>query len=222
MIDRNPVTFDIDNDKYLIDARGVIHHTNFRLFKYDASYVKTYDTPAYRKESERLQALRLGFVIGAHGTVPNYLVDVGYGNGDFLKAAAGVVGKSVYGSDISGVQIPGISTGIGYPTADVYTFHDCLEHIPDLSFLSSLFTQTIVVSLPYCHYRNLGNDLEWFKDWKHRKPNEHLHHFDELSLARTMAHYGWAHVAGVSNHEDLVRRPVDHMQNILTMAFKKA
>ena len=36
----------------------------------------------------------------------------------------------------------------------------------------------IVVSLPWCHYFS----DEWFENWKHRRPDEHLWFFDEKNI----------------------------------------
>jgi hypothetical protein len=210
--------FKIDDYHYCIDEFGAIHQLNPRPFVYDLSYVSTYDTPTYQRNSEILQALRLGFVFGVHGIPPQSLVDVGYGNGDFLKMAARSIPR-VYGSDVTGVKIMDIETGDEYPEADVYTFWDCLEHIPDLDFLNELPARTIVISLPYCHFHTNGQ--EWFTNWKHRKPNEHLHHFDLPSLIRFMNRRGWYTVAS-SLHEDIIRISAADEQNILAAAFTRA
>lgn len=207
--------FQIDKDQYTIDKFGVIHHENWTPYQYDENYVSVYDTEAYRRGSETLQALRLGFIIGAC-SAPQRLVDMGYGNGDFLKFASQRM--RVYGNDVTGKPLEGIETGKDFPAADIYTFWDCLEHIPDLSFLRDLKTKYVAISLPYCHFHLKG--LRWFTSWKHRKPNEHLHHFDRWSLSNMMQYYGYT-VISTSTHEDIVRKPADELTNILTMAFRK-
>ena len=206
--------FESHGRSYGIDQHGVIHQLDAKPYVYDAGYVATYDTEAYRRDNDKLQALRLGFIIGAHGSIPHSICDVGYGNGAFLKAASIIQVR--YGKDVTGVEVEGVELTDKYPPCDVITFHDCLEHIPDLSFVKDLRCKTLIVSLPWCHRTG-----EWFdEDYKHRKPDEHLHHFNFQSLARFMDSMGWKYTA-VSSHEDIVRRSTHGQSNILTMAFKR-
>lgn len=202
--------------EYAVDQFG-IHQLNPKPFTYDHSYVHTYNTEAYKRGSDTLQALRLGFVIGAHGSVPTSIQDHGYGNGDFMLAAKQVIPK-VMGCDVTGVLIPGCETGDKRMYADVWTFWDCLEHQANLSFLRVALCKTICISLPWCHELP-GTD--WFDNqYKHRKPDEHLHHFNPATLTALMAHYGW-HVVAQSTHEDIVRKSTHGRENILSMAFKR-
>lgn len=220
--------FESHGRQYEIDELGVINQIDAEPFVYDAKYVSTYDTEAYRRQSDILQALRLGFVIAAHGKTPQKLLDWGYGNGAFMKFASQQI-RNVYGYDVTGIQVEGCTVFdnqmITRDDYDVITFWDALEHIPDLDFLSTLWrTKTIVISLPYCHLFALGQ--KWFDEkYKHRKPDEHLHHFTPTSLANLMEKYGWVKVAS-STHEDIVRvstygEGIYKLPNIITMAFKQ-
>lgn len=200
--------------RYNIDQFGVIHQLDSAHFKYDASYVHTYDTESYRRGSDILQAMRWGFVCGSVRHVPKSLLDYGYGNGAFLIFAQHFT--EVYGFDISGVKLSGIRVIPAPDTAEVYTFWDALEHIPDLSFLRYLKCKYICLSLPYCKTW----EPEWFDTWKHHKPDEHLHYFDLCSLRSLMNHYGWKMIAH-SFHEDYIRQGVDS-PNILSAAFARA
>jgi hypothetical protein len=212
------MTFTSHGRHYEIDRFGVIVQTDPRPYTYDAAYSSTYDTEAYRRESEKLQALRLGFVIGACGGVPDSLLDVGYGNGAFMLFAKQVI-PDVMGSDITGVDVPGCKIVDGMPPADAITFWDVLEHFPNVDFLADLPHEVLCVSLPYCHFHTEGP--EWFAEkYKHRKPDEHIRHFDDQSLVSMMRHYGWQ-VTAISSHEDIVRKSTHGLQNILTMAFKR-
>lgn len=207
---------------YKVDETG-IHQINPQPFVYDANYCATYDTEAYRTGNENLQNLRLAFIIGAFGAIPESLCDVGFGNGAFLKKAKSMIPK-LYGKDVSGVEIEGVEMVDNYPVCDVITFHDVLEHIHDLSFLSFLMCDMVVVSCPCCHAyfktEFIEEEIEWFTSWKHKKPNEHVHHLNLLTLEALMKKHHFKKVA-VSFHEDLVRTPVDGRANILTMAFKR-
>lgn len=204
--------------EYVIDKYGVIHQLKPEPYKYDENYVHTYDTPDYQIQSDLLQALRLGFLIGSHGSQPLSIHDVGYGNGAFMKFARRLV-NNVTGSDISGVEIPGFRTTRRIEAASVITFWDALEHIPNLDFVKSLPCETVIISLPWCHFHSMGKNWFDFK-YPHRKPNEHLHHFDSYSLKNFMSDQGW-HEVSTCNHEDIVRKSKHEMMNILSMSFKR-
>lgn len=219
----NPMhTFISHGRQYEIDEVGAIHQTDGKPFVYNGKYVSTYETPAYTAQSNILQALRLGFVLGAHGMVPDNIVDFGYGNGAFMKFAAQLI-PDVYGYDVTDIEIPGctILEKLELPGGiDVVTFWDALEHVPDLSFLGTLWATTLVISLPYCHFPS-SEQQGWFDQaYIHRKPDEHLHHFNAHSLAKTMQKYWWEDVAW-SYHEDIVRTSKHGRENILTGAFKR-
>jgi hypothetical protein len=72
------------------------------------------------------------------------------------------------------------------------------------------------VSLPW--YHNISD--EWFSTWKHRKPDEHLHHFDLSSLTNFMRSQGFR-LVGHSNVEDTIRKSVSTLPNILTAVFEQ-
>lgn len=203
---------------YQEDMFGVIHQVDKEDFVYDEKYNSTYDTPAYQDKSEVLQALRLSYACGAHGTTPKSLIDVGYGTGAFMRMAKKLI-PVVGGKDISGVPVPeGCFKADEFLPVDVVTFFDSLEHMPDLMFVRDIPAQTIVISLPYCHIKDRG--VDWFeKDYFHLKKNEHLHHFDEKSLENFMDNMGW-YRTGVASLEDIVRKR-DHEWNILTCSFKR-
>jgi hypothetical protein len=205
--------------KYSVDQFGVIHQICPEPYTYNEQYTATYDTESYKAQSDLLQALRLGFTIAAHGTRPTSILDYGYGNGAFMKFARQQIDK-VTGLDVTGRKIEGCEITETLRPVDVITFWDCLEHIEDMSFVRFLPCHTVVVSLPYCHYFTEGQ--AWFdNEYKHRKPNEHLHHFDQQSLATFMAVNGW-HRTATSTHEDIVRKSTHGKPNILSMAFKRA
>jgi hypothetical protein len=210
--------FESHGRKYATDQYGVIVQQDHKPFIYDPQYASTYDTEAYQRESEKLQALRLGFVYGAHGKRITSIADIGYGNGAFMKFAKQVI-PYVYGHDVTGVFVEGCYIMPEIVKADVITFWDVLEHFVDLSFVKDLPAETVCVSLPYCHIITEGK--EWFdNNYPHRKPDEHIRHFNEFSLSAMMDSYGWRTVA-VSGHEDIVRKSKHGLQNILSMAFKR-
>lgn len=227
--------------EYIRDQNGVIKQLYPKRFKYDASYIAIYDQEKYTRMSDALQGIRFGYVASAFEDPIHSLVDCGYGNGAFLKYVVKTNAVTYpYGYDISGVPVPSGAYLIeGLPMTnegegcDIITFWDCLEHFPDLSFLANIKAKMIAISLPWCHFNHYASTNRlvadpfcklaagWFTSWHHRKPDEHLHHFDKNSLIATMAMYGWK-VKHYTNIEDAVRKPKDnHYKNILTAIFTR-
>jgi hypothetical protein len=204
---------------YEVDQFGVIVQADHRPFVYDAKYSAIYDKPEYVRGSELLQAMRYGFVCAAHGKPVNTLMDVGYGNGAFINFTKQHV-PHVYGHDVTGVPLDGAYRMPEIVKADVITFWDVLEHFPNLDFVKDIPADTICISLPHCHFITEGK--EWFDStYPHRKPDEHIRHFNTHSLTALMNSYGWRKVA-VSGYEDIVRKSTHGLQNILSMAFKRS
>ena len=204
-------------DNYEILPNGVIHQkTVNKLKEYDVDYVdERYNS--YGEKGMQMAYLRLGYVVGAICDTIHSILDVGYGNGDFLRACNGV--ENVYGNDISEYPLPDGVTfveDILKDEYDVITFFDSLEHFEDISFVKDLKAKYIVVSLPMCH----NTSDEWFENWKHRRPDEHLWHFNDQSLWNFMVECGYEYV-NMFNVEDTIRKPSDNEINILTGVFKK-
>jgi hypothetical protein len=212
--------FESDGYQYEVAANGVIHQRNPKPFVYDPEYSAIYDTEAYRRSSDMLQYSRLTFASACHGRPIRSLIDVGFGNGAFLNTAKQMV-ESATGMDVTGVLVPDgcFQTERFFPV-DCVTFFDVLEHIHDLHFVRYIPAETVIITLPYCHFHSKDAGKEWFDTWHHKKPNEHVHFFDLTSLTRFMHENDWDFVA-TSNMEDFVRKPRDHRQNILAAGFKK-
>ena len=68
-------------------------------------------------------------------------------------------------------------------------------------------------SVPWFH-EDMGP--ENFKTWKHRRENEHFHHFDIHGLIGLLYDSGFR-IINVSNEEDKVRIPSTICPNILTI-----
>jgi hypothetical protein len=202
-----------DGINYFVDDMGIIHQETYVPFTYDENYCSTYDTDLYRRESEKLQALRYGFAVACHGRVPGKILDFGCGNLAFVDFAN--QHTNAIGYDIAAG--PGKTDKL--QPASVITFWDALEHVPDLdSTLNSIECDTVIISLPWCHYVTEG--LQWFNSWKHRKPNEHLHHFNPSSLMLLLESHGYRQIA-ISYHEDIIRKGGNCLPNILSMGFRK-
>ena len=100
---------------------------------------------------------------------------------------------------------------------DVITFFDSLEHFEDIEFVKDLSCTAVCISVPHCHNKN----DEWFENWKHRRPDEHLWHFDKDSLVKFMERMGFV-LCSYSNLEDTIRKNPDQEEpNILTCVFRR-
>ena len=100
---------------------------------------------------------------------------------------------------------------------EVITFFDSLEHFSNIEFVKELKCTYVVISLPWC---TGGLDDQWFESWKHRKPDEHLYHFNEHSLEQFMDRQGY-NMLNYCNLEDSIRQDATLVPNILTACFKK-
>jgi len=202
---------------YKMNEFGVIQQIKYNKIEYNLNYVyNRYD--AYGELTKRMSYLRLGYITGVINKYPKTILDVGYGNGDFLKMCSEVNIKC-FGNDISNYPIPNnceFIDNIYLRKFDVITFFDSLEHFENIDFVSKLKCNYVVISVPWCHYFS----AEWFYNWKHRRENEHLHHFNDESLVRFMNSCGFKCVS-LTNVEDIIRKPIDKNQNILTGVFKK-
>jgi len=204
-------------ENYAKNQDGIIYQIDKHPIDYDKTYVeKRYVT--YGELPTYMAYLRLGNIIGSLGRIPNSILDVGYGDGSFLKVSNNII-PHCYGYDISSYPVPdGCEEvfDIKDKFYDVITFFDSLEHFEDIEFVKDLNCSAICVSVPCCH----NFDDSWFDNWKHRRPNEHLWHFNESSLINFMRRMGYVLISS-SNVEDTIRKNKTNESNILTCVFKK-
>lgn len=199
---------------------GVIHQKKIlnKLPNYNKKYVdERYNS--YGEKGMQMAYLRLGYMLGVLGKYGiNSVLDVGYGNGDFLKACMDY-NLEAYGNDISEYPLPDGATfvkDILKKEVDVICFFDSLEHFEKIDFVKDLKAEFVFISLPYCNYKS----DEWFKSWKHRRPDEHLWHFNFHSLKQFMKEQGYE-LERISNFEDTIRKSTNSDMNILSGIFKK-
>jgi SAM-dependent methyltransferase len=203
---------------YETDRNGVIKQIHRERFVYDLDYtVARYD--AKKVPVDNMSYLRLGYLLSSLGKIPKSLLDVGYGNGNFLYKAKQII-KNCYGYDISPqypiVDIP-VVKDIYSDAYDVVCFFDSLEHFEDIYEIKKLKANYIYISVPWCHYL----DDKWFRDWRHRREHEHLWHFDINSLKNFMSEMNYEYMCH-ANVEDAIRKSYDdNLENILTAIFKK-
>lgn len=203
-------------DNYQKLSNGLIKQIEVKVIDYDFEYSNKYNKLG--ELSKRMSYLRFGYLCGVLDKIPSSILDVGYGNGDFLSVAKDMI-KDCYGSDI--VQHHPVPEGCKFTSSlydeqyDVVCFFDSLEHFNDIYEIKNLKTNYVYISLPWCHYFS----DEWFESWRHRRPNEHLWHFNNVSLIRFFDEIGYDLVQ-YSNIEDTIRKNEDY-ENILTGIFKK-
>ena len=195
---------------------GVIQQIDRKPFNYDFNYSNNYNSLG--EIGKRMAHLRLGHLIGSIGHIPNSVMDIGFGNGDFLKVCASIIPKC-YASDVSEYPSPEGCEFVKDPNSveiEVVTMYDVLEHYFDITDIKNLNTTYLIVSMPECHYFN----DEWFENWKHRKPDEHLWHFNKESLVNFMKEMEFEKI-NISNLEDTIRINNQNYSNIITGVFKK-
>jgi hypothetical protein len=211
-------------DNYYIDDFGIIHQRNYKRFTYDEDYLDYYE--GLKERTIRLGYLRMGYLMGKlHGV--SDILEIGYGSGSFLSAAK-ECGFNCYGNDINRFPLP---EGCEFVEWDniferewgCVALYDVLEHIPDLSFLSRLNTQYIVISVPFCRYEELGEaGEEWFMNWRMRLPDEHLHHFNKSSLTKLLTNSLDYVLLDLNHMEDGMRlREGEEGPNVLTALFRR-
>ena len=86
-------------DNYSKNVDGVVYQVDKNHIGYDKEYVNT----RYVKYGELptyMGYLRLGNIIGSIGGVPESILDVGYGDGSFLKVCENII-PDCYGYDIT-------------------------------------------------------------------------------------------------------------------------
>jgi hypothetical protein len=208
----------LENYKKL-STTGVIRQVDVEPIVYDEKYVVHYNAGLGGLSNE-LSCLRLGAILGCLNQPINKILDVGYGDGNFLEWASKVV-EGCYAYDSSpAYPLPSNRLKMVNDTTsnyyDVVTFFNSLEHMPDIDFLENLRCKYVIITVPWCHY--FSDD--WFKGWKHRKPNEHIWHFNDESLNRMMRSKGYSSVY-YSNLEDIIRGEKIGYPSYLTAVFSK-
>lgn len=211
--------------KYSIDTNGIIFQENPQPITYNQEYVNSYRNPEIEAKSIILSYNRFKFIKDNIRLLPYNktlkVLDFGFGTGSFE-----IVNKSenaeFYVYDIvENPDVPENSTFVQDPFEDFYDivcFFDSLEHTTNpYDVVRNLKTKYISISVPWCPTEDVS---EPFMNWKHRKPNEHLFHFNHKSIIRFFDSLGYSCVT-LSNFEDSVRKCEFNKPNILSGIFRK-
>jgi SAM-dependent methyltransferase len=169
---------------------------------YDANYAHQYDSLPVREMSK----IRWDFIRSyLHLPDGSRILDVGYGNGAFLRYARGA-GMKIYGIDVHsedfGIPVVDFNTPLVY---DLVCFFDSLEHFPSFAPIFQLSARNVVISIPNTPDCLLTTPT----DWRHFKPGEHLHYFSRQSLTKLMASWGFARKIVDAFPEDILRGKLD-------------
>jgi hypothetical protein len=157
--------------------------------------------------------------------MPESVLEIGYGTGSFIEAASMAGIPYCAGFDIARYPLPAGCTFLEWEEAllqdwDLIALFDVLEHIPDLSFLGKIKAKNIALAVPYCRWHELGDD--WFRDWRMRLPDEHLHHFNSDSIQQFMSFFGYQCLELNTFEDGLRLRKGESGPNILLGFFTKA
>ena len=212
-------------ENYEVDRFGVIHQIDFEPITYDKAYISYYEDLSDR--TIKLGYQRLGWILGMLGQIPRSVLEIGYGTGTFIEAAQITGVATCVGCDIAEFPLPNGVDFMDWEQSlnrpwDLVAMFDVLEHIPDLSFLERLDTKHLALAVPYCRWKELGDEGDdWLRNWRMLLPNEHLHHFDQASLVALLAHYGF-NCLTLNSFEDGIRlRPGEDGPNIISGFFER-
>lgn len=204
-------------DGYYLDSCGAIVQDSSPQVEYDYEYIHSrYDQYETTREMSQLRTDLVRYRIWPP---VRSVLDFGCGNGDFLNVMADA-GVHAYGMEKAdypfGPKIKIVSEPI---RTDLFCCFDSMEHLENpRELIEKVTSPYVLISLPWCHQRVYGDS--WFQSWKHRRPGEHLWHFDHLSLPKFMQQHGYETMY-LGNPEDEIRRASGTDPNILTMIFRK-
>lgn len=202
------------------------------LLVYDENYVEKYSEYDADKTEDlsltRVDLLEYFFVCYSDTIIDKTrILDVGYGDGSFINIMSDS-GYKCYAYDVVDNKkylhesIEVIGDNFEDYEFDAVTFFDSLEHVPvkDIrQYLQRFNTKYFMISVPWYHSM-IENQQDWFMNWKHRRPNEHLHHFDSFGLMNILMSMNFK-IVSISNEEDKIRYTNSNLPNILTIVARK-
>jgi len=207
----------INDYEYKINEQGILQQVNPNVITYDSEYVES-RYGAILELRKQMSHLRYGYMVGSIGK-PTKILEIGYGAGDFIQLCAEQDIKC-FGNDITGIPTPPkvIATDNLFEEVDVVCMFDVLEHFEDINFIKDLNTKYVYVSVPNC---SQPLNIEYLsKDYIHLRPNEHLHHFNIVSLIDHFDINGYK-LLTLNNIEDTIRKRPNIYANILSAIFVK-
>ncbi len=193
---------------------GYRWQVEIKPFKYDQQYLEFgySDAPLVA-----MAWIRLSFVFKY---MQNFgkLLDVGCGFGNFVRAARHA------SFDAYGFDVHQIDTGSSAPRVDSFygkwdavTLFDSFEHFEDFEKVFAIDTKWFFITVPHLDESMSVSEI---KNWKHYKPDEHLHYFTVKAMHSLFRKNGYMLMEAV-NLEDVIRKPARNGQfNTMTYAFR--
>jgi len=201
----------ISGINYIYDANGFIKQKDPKPFEYSLDY------KSHQSTNTAMVWLRLGWlssILPFSKMKTMNAVDIGAGNGSFVREAASVF-KRIVPYDLAGESIDDIEL---YETNwDLIVLSDVLEHYKDINDLWGLNFKYAMISFPETPDEN-KYDLS---RWRHFKPNEHIYLLRLSQVIPWINEHGCT-VEKFGNPEDMIRKRWDeNMPNISTVLIKK-
>jgi methyltransferase family protein len=191
-------------------------------FNYDDSYIQTRYDVLGEEILQSMAKLRYDLIVNTIGRRPSSILDIGYGTAKFLLYAE-QQGVDIRGYDVNPTSRLPLSqrvSSIGEGVYDVITFYDSIEHVEDIgNEIMSLAPHNYVVITVPCYHEDMPDS--WFRNWKHRRPDQHFWHFSPSSLIHFMTLYGYK-LLYMGNPEDAIRVSGEWGRwNTMTAIFEK-
>lgn len=173
---------------------GFWRQTDVKPFIYDQTYKNKQST------NDWMAFLRIGWLSAYfdYKLKGMTVVDVGSGNGSFVRAGQAVF-KKICGYDVAGESIS--ESELLNTQWDLAVFSDVIEHMPDLEHLFKIPWKWAFVSFPETPKVDTQDQLH---TWRHFKPNEHIWCLNIDGITKFANDHDCI-VMRRSNMEDLIR-----------------
>lgn len=195
----------VENKDLRITKRGIAYQKEMSSIVYDESYFKK--CAGYDKEiSDKVTKGRIDLVAKYH---KGKMLDIGVGAGEFVKSRHDTEGFDVNPYAVQWLKENSLYSE-NFESYEAFSFWDTIEHVkePNVYFKGIPKGSYVFVSIPIVN-------LNFIRDSKHYRPNEHLYYFTEEGFVGWMRLYGFR-LEETSRHEIEAGR-----QDILSFVFKR-
>lgn len=191
---------------------GFWKQTDPEPFQYNDEY------KSHQSTNNVMSALRIGW-LSAFFSYDDFrkmsVVDVGCGNGEFVKFGANIFKRSC-GYDVAGDSIT--EHELLTTAWDLAVFSDVIEHMPDIEYMFKIPWEWAFISFPETPKVENQDQLH---GWRHFKPNEHIWCLNADGM-RQFANDNKCIVMRQTNVEDLIRTRWDTKRpNITSMLIRR-
>lgn len=191
------------------DIYAIIDEVYNKKNIYNKDYLNKYVTISQTELGAKIYEQRWD-LIRNHCLDAQTLIDYGCASGAFIQSEGSFL-------DTQGYDVNPYSPYHQHPepkSYDILTLWDVIEHLhePEAPILKYA-PEYIFISTPNLHENVV------FDEWKHNRPGEHLHYFDEISLVKFLDTHGYK-VLETNFGEGQLRDP-EKPKDIITMVAKK-